>query len=155
MLSWEQYKEPKRNDYKTKKQGVWSDNVYTFDCETTTLINYIGTWQQWDRELETFANTKCAITYIWMFGANDKTYYGRDIHDFAHILKAMSDPHATKVIYIHNLPFEWQNVILDLIDANKWHVVDMLARAQHKPIQFKIKELNIGESFVENIKKEY
>lgn len=143
MLFYDQYREPKRDDYKTKKQGVWSDNVYTFDCETTTLINYIGTWQQWDRGLETFANTKCAITYIWMFGANDVTYYGRDIHDFAHILQAMSDQSTTKVIYIHNLPFEWQNVILDLIDSNKWHVVDMLARAPHKPIQFTIKELNI------------
>ena len=110
MLFYDQYTEPKRNDYKTKKQGVWSDNVYTFDCETTTLINYIGTWQQWDRELETFANTKCAITYIWMFGANDTTYYGRDIHDFAYILKAMSDRNTTKVIYIHNLPFEWQSM---------------------------------------------
>lgn len=143
MQPWNEYKEPAPNEYKTKKRGVWSDNIYTLDCETTTLINYLGTWQPWQRDLETFENIKAAITYIFMFGANDETYYGRNIHDLAKIFKTMADKNVTKVVYIHNLPFEWQNVILDLVDANKWTITDMLARAPHRPIQFTIAELNI------------
>lgn len=144
MQWWTEYREPAENVYKTKKQGLWSDNIYTLDVESSSLVNYCGQWQTWDRQLnDEFESIKASITYIWMFGANGVVYYGRDIHDFANILKIMSDKNVTKVIYIHNLPFEWQNIILDLLDANRWTVTDMLARAPHKPIQFKIEELNI------------
>lgn len=143
MKSWQEYVEPADNEYHTKKQGTWSDNIYTFDCETTTLINACGTWQAWSRDIEQFESIKGAITYCWQFGAEDDIYFGRDLFEFCNILKAMSDKNVTKVIYIHNLPFEWQNCILDWIDANNWTVSDMIARAPHKPIQFTINELNI------------
>lgn len=143
MKSATDYIEPTENTYTTKKQGIWSDNIYCFDCETTTLVNYFGKWQEWQRDLNELPSIKAAITYCWMFGANDDTYFGRDIFDFISILKTMSDKSVTKVIYIHNLPFEWQNCILNWIDQERWHISDMIARAPHKPIQFKIDELNI------------
>lgn len=143
MKSWKEYKEPPKNEYKTRKQGIWSDNIYVFDCETTTVVNYNGVWQSWNREMEGKSTIKGAITYCWQFGAEDDIYFGRDIFDFCNILKAMADKDVTKVIFIHNAPFEWQNCVLDWIDANKWTVSDMIARAPHKPIQFKINELNI------------
>lgn len=143
MKSATDYTEPTENNYTTKKQGVWSDNIYVFDCETTTLVNYFGKWQEWSRDMDGIASIKAAITYCWMFGANDDIYFGRDIFEFIDILKTMSDKSVTKVIYIHNLPFEWQNCILNWLDHEHWHVSDMIARAPHKPIQFKIDELNI------------
>ena len=129
------YKQPKRNAV------VYSDIIYTFDIEVSSLFNINGKWQNFDYSIEDYTEIeKQSCVYISMFGIEDKVYYFRDFKFFEEILKKLSNPRARKIIYIHNLSYEFQ--FLRMILKN-YTIENMLATAPHKPISFVVKELNI------------
>lgn len=134
-------KRVKRKDFVQRQ--TYSDTIYTFDIETTSLFKFASGYNVFDysRPNEFYSNIdKIAIPYIWMFGVEDDVYYGREFSDFEKILKIISDENITKTIWIHNLSFEFgflPNIL------NKYTIENMTARDIRKPISFHVKELNI------------
>lgn len=130
------YKQP-------KQRKIFSDTIYTFDIETTSLFDYDGHWDVFNYDLPKdyyIGVDKIAIPYIWQFGVEDKVYYGRDFMDFEKVLLKISDPKIIKVIWVHNLSYEFgflPNIL------RKYTIENMCARTVRKPISFMVKELNI------------
>lgn len=120
-----------------------SDTIYTLDIETTNLFKIDGEWRTFDYDIKSYSDIpKASVCWIWMFGIEDSVYYGREFRELNTIFKEISDPNLTKIIYIHNLSFEF-GWLLNIITENNYTIEDMCCRTVKKPIQFKIKELNI------------
>ena len=133
----------KKKGNKHRPTMIYSDTIYSFDIEVSNLFNIEGSWQTFDktRSKEYYIDVeKIGLPYIWQFGINDTVYYGRDLIDFLKVLQAISDQAVCKIIYIHNLSYEFQF----LLNIFKDYTIDsMVCRDVHKPISFLIKELNI------------
>lgn len=128
---------------KGKRYRPTSDTIYTFDIEVSSIYKLDGEWQAFDYnrpQIDYSGIEKCAVPYIWMFGINDKVYYGRHFMDFIKVLKAISDPVVRKVVWVHSLAYEFQFLRAILDD---YTIESMVCRDALKPISFIIKELNI------------
>lgn len=129
------YKQNKRN------APVYSDIIYTFDIEVSSLFLIDGKWHRFNYDIKYYSDIdKRSCVYICMLGIEDKVYYFRDFKFFEDVLKKLSNKRARKIIYIHNLSYEFQ--FLRGILKN-YTIENMLATATHKPISFYVKELNI------------
>lgn len=148
---------------KNKKMKKISDTIYTLDIEVTSLFKIDGEYKSFDYELPLEYYNECskvATPYIWMFGINDDTYYGRKFMDLEQVFKSISDKKVAKVIYIFNLSYEFQ-FLLNIFQ--NYHIENMICRTTRKPIQFYVKELNIyfrcaymlTNMNLENASKEY
>lgn len=144
MKYFTQLKDVTVGTYKQPRQKrTMSDTIYSFDIETTSLFNYGDRWDVFDysKPKEFYLDMdKIAIPYIWQFGVEDTVYYGRDFMDFEKVLLKISDPHITKIIWVHNLSYEFgflPNIL------RKYTIENMCARSVRKPISFYVKELNI------------
>lgn len=129
---------------RTKKYKLpVSENIYTFDIEVASLFKINGKWQRFDYSISQDDYTeieKAAVPYIWMFGINNETYYGRELWDFKEVLEKISSPNCYKVIWVHNLSYEWMFLYNILKD---YTIENVVAREVKKPIEFRVKELNI------------
>lgn len=129
------YKQNKRN------APVYSDIIYTFDIEVSSLFLIDGKWQRFNYDIKDYTEIdKRSCVYICMLGIEDKVYYFRNFEFFEDILKKISNKRVRKIIYIHNLSYEFQ--FLRGILKN-YTIENMLATAPRKPISFFVKELNI------------
>ena len=148
-----------------KKKSVKpvSDNIYTLDIEVASLFSINGEYKPFNYELpiEYYRDTpKVAVPYIWMFGINNKTYYGREFMELEQVFKSISDKNIAKIIYIFNLSYEFQ-FLLNIFEH--YTIENMICRTVRKPIQFYVKELNIyfrcaymlTNMNLENASKEY
>lgn len=133
----------KKRGNKYQKTKVYSNTIYAFDIEVSNLFNIDGEWTVFDktRSKDFYVDVeKIGIPYIWQFGINDQVYFGRELFDFLKVLKQISNPDITKIIYVHSLSYEFQF----LLNILKDYTIDkMCCRDIHKPISFQIKELNI------------
>lgn len=130
---------------KYNNQVVFSDTIYSFDIEVSNLYMIDGKWSifDYDRSKDFYLNTDMlALPYLWQFGINDNVYYGRDFLQFTDVLKKISNEYIRKIIWVHNLSYEFE-FLLNIIDRENWTVERMLSRDLHKPITFYIPELNI------------
>ena len=121
-----------------------SDNIYTLDLEVTSLFNLDGTYQCFDykRPPKDYEDIdKVSVPYIWMFGINEKVYYGRILTDIEQVFKDIYEEHCYKIIYIFNLSYEMQ--FLMNIFSGKYKIEQMCCRDIHKPIQFFVPELHL------------
>lgn len=128
---------------KGKRYKPTSDTIYTFDIEVSSIYKLDGVWQAFDYsrpQVDYMGIEKCAVPYIWMFGIDDNVYYGRHFMDCLKAFKAISDPIVRKVIWVHNLSYEFQFLRSVFKD---YHITDMCCRDALKPISFVVKELNI------------
>lgn len=133
------YKKRKRNSVPV------SDTIYSFDIEVSNMFYINGKWQVFNKELskhEYIDIQKCSLPYIWQFGINDTVYYGRNFSDFEKVLIDISDSKIHKIIWVHNLSYEFQFLLN--IFADKYTIENMISRDIRKPISFDIKELNIS-----------
>lgn len=125
---------------------VYDDNIYTFDIETTSLFyaEEVGEWTPWMSYYRECKHVdKHGTPYLWMFGENGKVYYGRDmVEEFTRVLLSLSDEEVTKIIYVHNLSWEFQ-FLRDIIKRQHWKVKWMVANAPRKPIAFIIEDINV------------
>lgn len=138
-----QFNDPDVYKRRGKHSKPYSDTIYTFDIETTSLFYINDKWQTFDYNLPTEAYkgvNKIGVPYIFMFGVNDVVYYGRNFLDFDIILNKISDPIVYKIVWIQNASFEF-GFLPDILD--KYTIVNMISRDLRKPISFIIKELNI------------
>ena len=124
------------------KYGAYSDTIYSFDIETTSLFYINNKWQRFDYSIKDYRKIdKKAVPYIGMFGVEDTVYYFRDMKEgFIHFLNTISNPKLTKTVWVFNLAYEMGFYSWILAD---YTIIDMVASDVRKPISFKIKELNI------------
>lgn len=138
------YKEYKGHESKIVGKRKKIDNtIYTFDIETTSyyLLNnkvYAGiTYNNLneDQKEETIPQT---CMYIWMFGINDKVYYGRTWDEFVEFIEKLEDNVPDKkIIFVHNLSFEFQ------FFKSVFKVNNVFARKSHKVIRCELEDYNI------------
>lgn len=139
----------KTKDYYTPNQKERidkkvSNDIYTLDLETSSLFYLDGEFKSFDysRPPEEYQDIeKVSVPYIYMFGINDKVYYGREITELEQIFKDIYEEDIIKIIYIHNLSYEMQFLLN--IFAGKYKIYNMVCRDIHKPIQFEVQELNL------------
>lgn len=138
-----QFKDESVYKKRGKKNPPTSDTIYTYDIEVSSLYKLDGVWQAFDysRTQADYAGVeKAGVPYLWMFAVEDTVYYGRHFYDFKIILNKISDSYVRKILWVHNLSYEFQ-FILDIL--KDYTIVDMVCRDTLKPISFTIKELNI------------
>ena len=134
----------KKKGNKYNKTCIYSNTIYTFDIETSNLFYMDGDWKTFDYSKSKDFYTdleKIGIPYIWQFSINDVVYYGREFMDFEKVLIQISNKNIRKIIYIHNLSWEFQ-YLLNIFDG-KYTIEKMVCRDIRKPISFYIPELNI------------
>ena len=143
MEYWTSYKGHKSN--LQGKRNKYDNNIYTFDIETTSYlildgkqipaINYL--------ELTKKEQENCIFQsnmYIWMFGINDKIYYGRTWEEFKSLLFKIdfwTEEHK-KYVYVHNLAWEFQFM------QNSFKFKNVFARKARKPIMFDLIDYNFS-----------
>lgn len=126
--------------YKNKK-GSFSDDIYTFDIETTSLFLINGKWQVFDYTISDYTGIDHrSCVYHCQFSVNNKVYHFYEIKDFITILKKISNQLVRKIVYVHNLAFE--TGFLHRI-MQEYTIKDLVALQTHQPIRFVIEELNI------------
>ena len=121
-----------------------SNDIYTFDIETSSLFYLDGEFKEFDYNLppERYKDIeKVSVPYIWMFSVNETVYYGREFMDFENVLLDIYEESCYKIIYVHNLAYEMQFLLN--IFMGKYKIDNMVCRDIHKPIQFEIPELHI------------
>lgn len=125
------------------KRKLVDNNIYTLDIETSSYFFLDGkqynaleydslSQEEKDRAI------KCSCMYIWMLGINDVIYYGRtwnELKDFLHKI-TMYIPEK-KIIFIHNLSFEFQYLY------SVFEMENVFARKSHKVIKCELKNYNI------------
>lgn len=125
------------------KRNKYDGNIYTFDIETTSYLVLNGiqipaidylTLTKKEQEQCIFQSNM----YIWMFGINDKVYYGRtwqELKDFFARIELFTGIYK-RYIYVHNLPYEFQFL------RNIFKVKNVFARKSRKPIMFTLEDFN-------------
>ena len=125
------------------KRKLVDNNIYTLDIETSSYFFLDGkqynaleydslSQEEKDRAI------KCSCMYIWMVGINDVIYYGRtwnELKDFLYKI-TMYIPEK-KIIFIHNLSFEFQYLY------SVFETENVFARKSHKVIKCELKNYNI------------
>ena len=122
----------KKRKGRKKKSVKECLDIFTFDIEVTSywiaadgsILNYVpGKSAEYWNDMK-----KGSLPYIWQFGYNDRVFYGRDIKDFAKLLKDL--PVKTKIIvWVHNLSYEYGAALINLFKVDK-----VFARSPHSPI---------------------
>ena len=77
--------------------------------------------------------------YIWMFGINDKVYYGRTYKELYNFLNRIEfyTTYEKKIVYVHNLAFEFNWL------RNIFKFKNVMARKSRKVMKCEIEEYNI------------
>lgn len=126
------------------KRNKFDNNIYTFDIETTSYIildrkqyntiDYLEFTQE-EKERSIFQGTM----YIWMFGINDKVYYGRTYKELYNFLNRIEfyTTYEKKIVYVHNLAFEFNWL------RNIFKFKNVMARKSRKVMKCEIEEYNI------------
>lgn len=138
------YKEYKGHESKIVGKRKKIDNtIYTFDIETTSyyLLNnkvYAGiTYNNLNEDQKEDAIPQTCM-YIWMFGINDKVYYGRTWDEFVEFIEELElNVPDKKIIFVHNLSFEFQ------FFKSVFKVNNVFARKSHKVIRCELEDYNI------------
>ena len=117
--------------------------IYSLDIETTSLFEMEdGSYQCFDssRPPAYYAGRdKIAIPYIWMFGVNDRVYYGRDFRQLSRVFELIKSD-KMNYVFVHNLSFEFQ-FLRDLLEGKD--IERMICLAVRHPIAFTVPEYNI------------
>lgn len=102
-------------------------NRFTFDCETSSA--------------ETPDGKKIAWVYIWMIAINGTTFYSRDWTDVRRVLDMLHDDGVIRVVYIHNLGYEFQ-FLRDVLPLE-----GVFARRTRKPMWARYRNIELRCSY--------
>lgn len=138
MLNYKKYKPIKLQ----KTSSRYSENIYTFDIETTSYFVIDGRVHYQDEYLmyseRDRQNSARACMYVWQLGINDVVYYGRtwdELKDFLDVIE--KNDTNIKFFWVHNLPFEFQFL------KSKFSFKSIFARSPRKPITAVMSDYNI------------
>lgn len=124
------------------KRKKFDNNIYTFDIETSSYIifnnkQYNASYYEKLNEDEKKLCEFKSCMYIWMFGINDTVYYGRTWDDLKQFLEKINNNiPEKKILFIHNLSFEFQFLI------GNFKVKNVLARKSHKVMRCELEDYN-------------
>ena len=122
----------KRQHRKGKNVKKFYDDIFTFDIETTSAwINEHGNVIKYKRgkKAEYWNNLQpLSLCYIWMFGVNERVYYGRTLESFYEMLGDLPSD-GKIIIWVHNLSWEAHFLF------NILHGIKMFCRTPHKPMK--------------------
>lgn len=116
------YKNGGRND---RKSEVWNNAIITFDVETTS---YCPNPNAPEGERQYFG-----CMYHWQFCIDGTVYQGRLMSDLKEFLFEIMRQPGKKIIWIHNLSFEYQ-WLLNVISSYHFPI-KVFARTARKPIK--------------------
>ena len=129
-------------DIQGKKKKV-DNTIYSFDIETTSYLILNGKikagieYLKLTKDEQEQAEFKSCM-YIWMFSINDIVYYGRTWDDFiSFIIKLDFYNPAKKIVFVHNLAFEFQYL------KSVFEFQNVVARKAHKVMKCELKDYNI------------
>ena len=123
-----------------EKRNAYCAAVITLDTETTTFFRVGGEWksEKYTTEKERKdCKDYIGIVYVWQININGIKYYGRTRDELINLFDILNKINpAVKVIYIHNLNYDY-SFISDILPVN-----DLVARAKMSPLRIKT-EYNI------------
>ena len=138
MLNYKKFKPNKKHESKS----TYSENIYTFDIETTSYfiingkIHPSSEYLMFDEKER--QNSARATMYVWQLGINDVVYYGRTWNELKEFLNKIEKYDSyIKFFWVHNLPFEFQ--FLKSVFSFK----SIFARSPRKPITAIMTDYNI------------
>lgn len=140
MIHYKHFKPYDVKEYGKRKK--YDNNVYTFDIETSSYIEYKGKiydskYYESLSEDERKEMIPRSCMYIWMFSINDVVYYGRTWDELKEFLKIIDDYNPLrKIIFIHNLAFEFQYLY------SNFKMENVFARKSHKVIKAELSNYN-------------
>ena len=143
MKYWKDLDTSYKFNIEGKSKKVCLD-VFTFDIETTSVINLDGSYlsaieyQNLSKESQERVEF-LAFPYIWQFSINDTVYYGRtfdELREFFKILDTLTKG-ARKIVFVHNLSFEFQFLM------SYFTITDVLARKTRHVMRCLIPDYNI------------
>lgn len=119
------------------------NTIYTFDIETTSYIILNGKvlpaikyLELTEKEQQEAEFRSCM--YVWMFGINDKVYYGRTWQELKTFLIKLDYYNShKKIIFVHNLSFEFQYL------KSVFNFENVVARKKHKVMKCEMQDFNI------------
>lgn len=125
------------------KRKKVDNTIYTFDIETTNYlilnnkvipaIDYLKLTKDEQTQVE-FRS----CMYIWQFSINDVVYYGRTWEEFkSFILKLDYYNSNKKIVFVHNLSFEFQYL------KSIFKFKNVMARKAHKVMKCELEDFNI------------
>lgn len=119
------------------------NTIYTFDIETTSYLILDGKvipaikYLELTEDEQERAEFKSCM-YIWMFSINDIVYYGRTWEELrAFLIRLDYYNSAKKIVFIHNLAFEFQYL------KSIFKFKNVIARKKHKVMKCELEEYNI------------
>ena len=120
-LSGHEWLKVKRRGSKYRPGGEWLDNIFCIDTETTSaFLTPAGDLIPFDFEKpESFWQgcEKFGWCYIWIVGVDDLIFYGRTGPELLSFFELLDDltGHAEKIVYCHNLAFDWHTSLRDAL----------------------------------------
>ena len=138
------YKEYKGHDPDIRgRKNKFDNTIYTFDIETSNYLildNKIIAGCEYEKlsQKEKDLSIKQSNMYIWQFGINNQVYYGRTWEQLKEFINKLDDliPQR-KIIFIHNLAFEFQYL------WSIFEMEDVIARKSRKVMRAYTKKYNI------------
>lgn len=141
MVFWRDY-QIKHFDTYNHKRALYCSAVMSFDCETTTFFKLGNEWvvQNFNDDPKKYSEAdKRVIPYIWQMGINDDIIYGREMSDFIlFLIKFNKVNSATKIIYVHNLGFDFTHFCEYMPNDLK-----VFSKTAFKPMYVKSKSLGV------------
>ena len=130
------------NDTSRHYKKTYSNLVFTFDIETTSLmVNMENVPELYDFSKDSIDYDdydRVGYMYIWMFSINDSVYYGRtweELKEFWSILDEYIP--QKKIVFIHNLSYEFQFL------RSQFDFKDVFARTKRKVMKASLSCYNI------------
>lgn len=127
-----------------KGKKIVDQTIFTFDIESTSYI-LLDNEQHSVSDYTYFTDdekSRCefrSTMYLWQFSINNEVYYGRHWLEFISLLDLIDtiNPDAKKIIFVHNLSFEFQ-FIKSLLNFEK-----VMCRKARKVMKAVLKDYNI------------
>lgn len=116
---------------------LYNDAIITFDIETSSLFsNSDGTIKSTtDLEKDDERLKFYACMYLWTTSINGVTYYGRTMDELKEYLQFLMEQDGKKIIWIHNLSYEFQFLLNYLFDYRTDYELSVFARSRRKPMK--------------------
>lgn len=125
------------------QRNKYDNTIYTFDIETTSFLISKGKQISPDKYLdlsdkEQQESIPMSNMYIWMFGINDKVYYGRTWKELDLFLNRIEYFSTTckKYVFVHNLSYEFQFM------RNYFKMTNVFSRKSRKVMKFELEDYN-------------
>ena len=143
MKYWKEFKKDFEFNITGKAKKLCQD-IFTFDIETTSILNLNDSFLSASeyQNLSKESQEQCeflAFPYIWQLGINDHVFFGRTFDElkiFLNLIDTLTKG-AKKIIFVHNLSFEFQFLI------SHFNITDVLARKARHVMKCSIPDYNI------------